>query len=208
MDNALAIRVLALRDRIVAHFNAGDWEAAGLLTGHGPIINTHPRLLRSLSWGDEDYAGSVLTVLRCIAEEDPSALDKFDSLLDRQYPEESHFVSAKPSPKRLTFAPHVFQVPESMTVERDLPSRVESRRGAVVVGSGSCRCRRLSPDCRCLIPIRDSVSTSRSSNRTGGFPASGSRTRSHAFAHGRRRVSTGSRTSPSVSVRCRSGYRE
>jgi hypothetical protein len=30
-----------------------------------------------------------------------------------------------------------------------------------------------------------SVSTSRSSNRTGGFPASGSRTRLHAFAHGK-----------------------
>jgi hypothetical protein len=30
-----------------------------------------------------------------------------------------------------------------------------------------------------------SVSTSRSSNLTGGFPASGSRTRLHAFAHGR-----------------------
>ena len=32
-----------------------------------------------------------------------------------------------------------------------------------------------------------SVSTSRSSNRTGGFPASGSRTRTHACAHSRRR---------------------
>ena len=36
-----------------------------------------------------------------------------------------------------------------------------------------------------------SVSTSRSSNRTGGFPASGSRTRLHAFAHGRLRVLCG-----------------
>src|SRR3989304_4687627 len=55
---------------------------------------------------------------------------------------------------------------------------VESRRGAVTT-------------------VR-SVSTSRSSNRTGGFPASGSRTRTHAFAHGKFRVRTLSRTSPRV----------
>jgi hypothetical protein len=41
-----------------------------------------------------------------------------------------------------------------------------------------------------------SVSTSRSSNRTGGSPASGSRMRHHAVAHGRLRVKLGNRTSP------------
>ncbi len=43
-----------------------------------------------------------------------------------------------------------------------------------------------------------SVSTSRSSNRTCGFTASGSRTRSHAFAHGRLCVCTSSRVRPNV----------
>jgi hypothetical protein len=43
------------------------------------------------------------------------------------------------------------------------------------------------------------VSTLPSSNRTCGFAASGSRTSAHAFAHGRLRVSAGSRTSLSVS---------
>ena len=42
-----------------------------------------------------------------------------------------------------------------------------------------------------------SVSTSRSSNRTCGFPASGFRTRTHAFAHGKLRLIRRSRTSPS-----------
>jgi len=51
-----------------------------------------------------------------------------------------------------------------------------------------------------------SVSTSRSSNRTGGFPASGSRTRTHAFAHGRLRAHRVSRTSPNFSYRYSSGY--
>ena len=41
------------------------------------------------------------------------------------------------------------------------------------------------------LAIPYSVSTSRSSNRMCGWPASGFRTRTHAFAHGRRRISTG-----------------
>ena len=53
-----------------------------------------------------------------------------------------------------------------------------------------------------------SVSTPRSSNRTGGFPASGSRTRTHAFAHGKLRVRPLRRTSPSTSCRYSSGNRD
>ena len=41
-----------------------------------------------------------------------------------------------------------------------------------------------------------SVSSRRSSNRTCGFPASGSRTRHHAFAHGRLCVRISNRASP------------
>jgi len=48
---------------------------------------------------------------------------------------------------------------------------------------------------RTMVP----VSTPPSSNRTGAFGASGSRTSAHAFAHGRLRVSPGSRTSLRVS---------
>src|SRR5271167_2813312 len=44
----------------------------------------------------------------------------------------------------------------------------------------------------------NSVSTSRLSNRTGPIKASGSRTRHHAFAHGRLRVNSGSRMSPNL----------
>jgi len=50
---------------------------------------------------------------------------------------------------------------------------------------------------RCLSsPAVTSVSTPPSSNRAGGFPAPGSRTRPHAFAHGSSRPSAVRRTSP------------
>ena len=51
-----------------------------------------------------------------------------------------------------------------------------------------------------------SVSTSRSSNRTGGFPASGSRRKDHGFAHGKLRVRSVKRTRPSTSCSAASGY--
>ena len=50
------------------------------------------------------------------------------------------------------------------------------------------------------------VSTSRSSNRTGGFPASGSRRKDHGVAHGKLRVRAVKRTKPSTSCNAVSGY--
>ena len=119
MDKNLSNRILSLRGKIVAHFDAGDWEEIGLLTGHSNLIDGHSRLLRSLNWGDEDYSGNVLSVVKDIAERDPKALDEFDSFLNRKHPEESHFISAKPSLKKITFAPHVFEVGD-ITVEPEL----------------------------------------------------------------------------------------
>ncbi len=74
IDQALGQRLIELRARVIANFDAGNWEELGLLTGHSDTINRHPRLLRSLSWGDEDYDGNVLTVLRRIVESDPRTL--------------------------------------------------------------------------------------------------------------------------------------
>lgn len=105
MDTALGERLIELRARIVSGFDAGNWEEIGLLTGATEVITRHPRLLRSLSWGDEDYAGNVLTVLRRIVERDPRTLPIIEAYLDKHFPTESTYVSAKPSERRITFAP-------------------------------------------------------------------------------------------------------
>jgi hypothetical protein len=60
-------------------------------------------------------------------------------------------------------------------------SRVEERRGGCRIGD-SCSPAAFA-ECRCLNPIHGSVSAPRSSNRTCGFPASGSPTGFHAKAH-------------------------
>lgn len=119
MDTALGERLIELRARIVSGFDAGNWEEIGLLTGATGLIMRHPRLLRSLSWGDEDYAGNVLTVLRRIVEQDPRTLPIIEAYMDKHFPSDSTYISAKPSERRITFSPYVFQVPEGY-VELDL----------------------------------------------------------------------------------------
>jgi hypothetical protein len=116
----LGKRILTLRERVVADFNAGDWEEIGLLTGFSDLISKHPRLLRSLAWGDEDYAGNALSIIKRIAEQDERAFAIFEKHVSEKYPEESQFISAKPSERKITFAPNVFQVPENTTIESDL----------------------------------------------------------------------------------------
>jgi hypothetical protein len=121
VDLALGNRLIELRERVVASFDAGNWEEVGLLTGATDIINNHHRLLRSLSWGDEDYAGNALSVLRSIVENDARALPIIESYVDKVFPGEAHYISAKPAERRITFAPHVFAVPDGY-VELDLVS--------------------------------------------------------------------------------------
>ena len=79
-----------------------------------------------------------------------------------------------------------------------LLSRVERWRGGL--GDGMS----VYPGFPCVAQHRTPcpVSTSRSSNRTCGFPASGSRTRHPAYAHEKLRRFAPSRTSPSTSYRC------
>lgn len=119
IEFVLGKRVLALRERVVADFSASDWDEVGLLTGYSDVISRHPRLLRSLHWNDEDYSGNALTIIKQIAEQNPEAFTIFEQFAAEKYPGEGVYISAKPSERKITFAPNVFQVPE-LSVETDL----------------------------------------------------------------------------------------
>ena len=152
MDVALGKRIIELREKVVANFDAGNWEEVGLLTGESERINRHARLLRSLSWGDEDYAGNVLSVLRRIAEDDLKKLKIIEAYVDEHFPGEARYVSAKPAEKKITFAPNVFKVPEFLP-EEDLVAVMMPLRSefnpiyeAVKRACSSCRLRCLRAD--------------------------------------------------------------
>ena len=104
----------------MSSFDRANWEEVGLLTGHSDSIVGHPRLFQSLNWGDSDYSGNVLSVLRRIAEADPKAFREFEYYVNEKYPDESEgYVSAMPAKRRITFAPNVFTVPD-VELEPDL----------------------------------------------------------------------------------------
>jgi hypothetical protein len=46
---------LAVARAIKDTFDRGKWIELGLLTDAAEVIESHPRLLRSLDWGDSDY---------------------------------------------------------------------------------------------------------------------------------------------------------
>lgn len=65
---------LALERGMEAIFDASDWKELGYATNTIDYISSHPRLLRSLAWGDSDYRGHILDAIEVILERDPANL--------------------------------------------------------------------------------------------------------------------------------------
>jgi hypothetical protein len=144
MDTATGNRIIALRARVVEKFDAGNWAELGLLTEASDLIDGHDRLLRSLSWGDNDYAGNALVVLTRMVERNPLALAIIEDYLDRILSGGSEYISAKVAERRITFAPHVFQIPDGHA-EPDLvavmmPFALEFRAVYEAIKSASSTC--------------------------------------------------------------------
>jgi hypothetical protein len=113
MEKETLRRIAGLKDRIDGNFTASDWRTVGLLTDHEVLIQTHPRLLRSLNFGDDDYGDCVLSVLKTIAGDNEAHLDDVEKYLDQHYPSKAtEYVSAAPAARIITFSPTAFQVPE------------------------------------------------------------------------------------------------
>ncbi|WP_455284241.1 hypothetical protein [Cupriavidus necator] len=120
MEEQTGYRLLRLKDQIVEHFNAGNWEELALLSGHADVIHDHNRLLRSLSFGDDDYEGNVIQVLRQITARDPRKLEVMENYVNKKFAVDvnAEYISASPSERKITFAPSVFQIP-SGTIRSD-----------------------------------------------------------------------------------------
>lgn len=83
IDSVRIERITRLKDRVVKDFDYGDWAMLAIYLGDkGKIINAHSRLLRSLSWGDDDYPACVAEVLGQLISNDESVIDLVESMLD------------------------------------------------------------------------------------------------------------------------------
>ena len=65
---------MAIAKAIEATFSSSEWTEIGLLTATDDYINHHPRLLRSLHWGDDDYKGHVMDAVSRMLDTDPHNL--------------------------------------------------------------------------------------------------------------------------------------
>jgi hypothetical protein len=54
-------KILILAKAMQSAFSESDWTEIGYLTGTDGWIDSHPRLIRSLRWGDDDYRSNVLS---------------------------------------------------------------------------------------------------------------------------------------------------
>jgi hypothetical protein len=110
--------IFELRNDILSReLERNDWVELGYSIGCYDIISEHSRLLRSLSWGDDDYPANILEVLGSIAKRNFGNLAVIRNYLDSKFepPVVSDFISTAHTevPKRnITFSPQVFHVPD------------------------------------------------------------------------------------------------
>ena len=84
--------LLAIKERIVEKFTSSNWQDIALLTDSERVINGHPRLLRSLGFGDDDYSGNVVEVLLSIVKADPSHLATIEEYFDQKFGDQSEYI--------------------------------------------------------------------------------------------------------------------
>lgn len=79
---AQAVRLRELAANVAAAFSAEDWAAVVPLVSNPSIIDDHPRLLRSLHFGDDDYGWCVQEVLKELGAADPANLEAIAAYLE------------------------------------------------------------------------------------------------------------------------------
>jgi AbiJ N-terminal domain 5/TIR domain len=93
MDTTQRKKISVITRYAVENFSQGDWLSLGQLTGYLSTIQDHPRLLRAISFGDDDYESCAAEVLGSIFEKSETAIeeviDDFDIDLwyEQKYPD-------------------------------------------------------------------------------------------------------------------------
>lgn len=116
MDKEQGKEIIEIKNQIARQFTKSDWLDLGYSLGCYDIIENHSRLLRSLSFADDDYEGNILEVLTSIIKKDPKNFeelkhfisDKFSAPIVSEYISTAHTETPK---KMITFSPQVFQIP-------------------------------------------------------------------------------------------------
>lgn len=106
--------LLGMGDKIVASFSEADWMKLATLTDSYDLVRNHSRLLRSLSFGDDDYSGNVLSVLNAMVERDPANFEEIKRYLNEMDGGGTSLSSVETSGPRFYIQPTVFRIPDEV----------------------------------------------------------------------------------------------
>lgn len=105
-------RLVELKPAVVEHFDAGNWSDLGLLTGCMHEVQDHPRLLRSLSFQDDDYSTCAINMLIMMARRDGKNFSIIENYILNQAGG-GVSISTTEGKKRVYFTPTIFEVPDA-----------------------------------------------------------------------------------------------
>lgn len=104
--------LVQMKNSVVKDFDASNWRELGALTNTLEEVESHPRLLRSLSWGDPDYDGLALTFLRKMIGPNDENLRAVKDYVAKKCTNTGEDVSSEQSHgRKIVFAPNIFRVP-------------------------------------------------------------------------------------------------
>ncbi|WP_430245061.1 hypothetical protein [Neorhizobium sp. DAR64861/K0K2] len=112
VDASMRRALLPLKDKIAATFSESNWIELATLTDTYSLVRHHPRLLRSLSFGDDDYAGNVLSVLNAIIEKDAANFGEIQRYVDSLEGGGTLLSSTATEGPRYYIQPTVFKIPK------------------------------------------------------------------------------------------------
>ncbi len=106
--------LIQLKNAVVEDFDDSNWRELGALTNTIDEVERHPRLLRSLSWGDPDYDGLALVFLRKMIGPDDKNLDVVLKYIQDKCQNSGKDVSSeKQIGRKIIFSPNIFSIPEA-----------------------------------------------------------------------------------------------
>lgn len=115
-------QLIQLKNSVVEGFDVSNWRELGALTNTLNQVESHDRLLRSLSWGDEDYDGLALTFLRRMIGSNDENLDIVQDYVSKKCTISGEDISSESiSERKVVFSPNIFNLP-SESVDPNLVS--------------------------------------------------------------------------------------
>lgn len=115
-------QLVQLKNSVVEDFDSSNWRELAALTNMLEEVERHPRLLRSLSFGDDDYDGLALTFIRKMIGSNDENLRVVQEYISKKCTTAGEVISSiDDGGRKIVFSPNIFSIPFE-TVDHNLIS--------------------------------------------------------------------------------------